>query len=129
MFYKPNGKVAVTGDDDDDDDDDDNDDDDNDVNKNQNFVHLQLYQKSENNHSTKDIGVIRNSCTVQTDGSFLLQLCHWCKNVKCFPFTAKHGVEASEEKLSLSLDAALGSALLLECNRSSLGEKTYHSLC
>lgn len=109
VFYKPNGKVAVI----------DDDDDDNDVNKNQ-FVHLQLYQKSENNHSIKDTGIILSSCTVQAGSSFLFQLCHWCKNMKCFPFTR-------EEKLSL--DTALGSVLLLECNRSSLGEKTYRSLC
>lgn len=45
-------KIEVTDDNDDDDDDNDYN---NDVNKNQ-FVHLQLYRKSENNHSTKDIG-------------------------------------------------------------------------
>lgn len=59
VFYKPNGKVAVI-----------DDDDDSDVNINQ-FVHRQLYRKSENNHSIRDIGIIRNSCTEQAGSSFL----------------------------------------------------------
>lgn len=46
-------------------DDDDGDDDDDDVNKHQ-FVHLLLYQKTENIHFIKDIVFIRNSCDVQT---------------------------------------------------------------
>lgn len=56
-------KIEVTGDDDDDD---------NDVNKNQ-FVHLQLYQKvREQSLYQKTLAILRNSCTVQTDGSFCL---------------------------------------------------------
>lgn len=53
VFSEPNGREAVSDDDaaaaaDDEDD----------VNKKQ-FVHLQLYQKSENSHSTKDICIIK----------------------------------------------------------------------
>lgn len=50
VFSEPNGREAVS-------DEDAAADDDDDVNKKQ-FVHRQLYQKSENSHSTKNICII-----------------------------------------------------------------------
>lgn len=95
VFSEPNGREAVS--------DDDAAADDDDVNKKQ-FVHRQLHQKSENSHSTNTFASLRNSCTVQTDVSFLFRPCHWFKNMKCFLFTCEE---------SLSLETALGSVLLL----------------
>lgn len=121
VFYKPNGKESghwlwwwwwwLWCDDDN-----------KDVNKPQ-FVHLQLHPK-------RTITWPETLALLETLAKYKLtaQLSYAIGVRTRNAFPLQQNTEVRWVRRS-SLDAALGSALLLGWNRSSLAEKTYHSLC